>query len=58
MSVRTPTHRLITRKTAGGEPKKTELYDLRDGPDPVTDVVASQPEVARTLLRILLERVR
>ncbi len=58
LSVRTPTHRLITRKSAGGEPKKTELYDLRDGPDPVTDVVASQPEVARTLLRILLERVR
>ena len=58
MSVRTPTHRLITRKKAGGKPAKTELYDLRDGPDPVTDVMTSQPEVARSLLKTLRERVR
>ena len=49
VSIRTPDHRLITSLSKNG-PTKTELYDMHQGPDPVKNLVGSQPEVVQSLL--------
>lgn len=49
VSVRTPDHRLITSLGKSG-PTKTELYDMRQGPDPVENVADQKPELVKTLL--------
>ena len=50
VSVRTKTHRLIAR-TNKGEPSAVELYDMREGPDPVHNVADKEPEVTERLLK-------
>ena len=52
VSVRTRTHRLISRKNSKGR-ANVELYQVSDGPDPVANVAKSQPEVTRDLLQRL-----
>ena len=49
VSIRTPEHRLITSVGKGG-PGKTELYDMRQGPDPVVNLADREPEIVKTLL--------
>lgn len=52
ISLRTKTHRLIARTGSKGL-SRVELYDLGDGPDPVSDVAKSQADVTRDLLKLL-----
>lgn len=48
VTVRTLTHQLIATRTASGW-EKMELYDMRKTPDPVENVISSQPELAALL---------
>ncbi len=48
-SVRSPTHRLIATNRRDGV-LHTELYDIREGPDPIHDRAAAEPELVRQLL--------
>ena len=50
VSVRTRTHRLVATLKKS-EVTHVELYDMRDGPDPVRNVAKSQPEVTKALLK-------
>ena len=52
LSVRTPTHRLISSIGKKG-PANVELYDMREGPDPVTNIASDNPELAKRLLKLI-----
>lgn len=52
VSVRTKTHRLIAARN-GGEWTQIELYDLRDGADPINNVAESEPDLVKSLLRYI-----
>ena len=52
VSVRTATHRLIAQ-TGEEELRNIELYDLREGPDPVENLVAEDLETAERLKALL-----
>jgi arylsulfatase A-like enzyme len=52
ISVRTQTHRLIA-KTGKDGPTNVELYELANGPDPVDNVTAKQPNVVKRLIGLL-----
>lgn len=49
VSIRTPDHRLITSIGKNG-PAKTELYDIRQGPDPVKNCAGDEPRLVQSLL--------
>ncbi len=55
VSVRTDTHRFITMPTANGPPH-TELYDIRESPDPFEDIASRQPELRDQMLQIIADR--
>lgn len=48
VTVRTPTHELIATRTAKGW-ENMELYDMRKTPDPVENLISSEPEIAARL---------
>ena len=52
VSVRTPTHRLITTRKDTG-PSRVEVYDLHTGADPVTNLADDDPELVGELLRLI-----
>jgi iduronate 2-sulfatase len=55
ISVRTANHRLIVRNEDGNH-TPLELYDMRQGPDPEENFVASQPEIVERLLEMIPNR--
>ena len=52
VTVRTATHRLIATRTSGGWSGK-ELYDLRQSPDPVENLAATEPDMVKRLLDLM-----
>lgn len=52
VSVRTATHRLIATQDDSG-PKQIELYDMRTGVDPVTNLADEEPELTERLLKLI-----
>jgi arylsulfatase A-like enzyme len=52
VTVRTATHRLIVART-GNAWSGEELYDLRQTPDPVENLAATQPDLVKRLLRFV-----
>jgi len=53
ISVRSPSHRLIVAKDKQGRPTTHELYDIRDSPDPLTNLAVEQPDVVEALSEFL-----
>ena len=49
VSVRTANHRLVARKKKGAY-SNIELYDLRETPDPLQNIAASEPALVKDLL--------
>jgi arylsulfatase A-like enzyme len=57
ITVRTATHRLIvTPDTSGGQPTKVELYDMREGPDPIENLADHDPALVKQLMKLLPQR--
>lgn len=55
VSVRTPTHRLVTHTRPGAEPH-VELFDLTRDPDSIVNLAAEQPELVAELQKLARER--
>ncbi len=51
VTVRSATHRVIARRAADGWSKE-ELYDLRETPDPVKNLIGEKPDLAKQLLKL------
>ena len=51
VSVRDTTHRLIVNHDKAGKQTSTELYDVRNSPDPVNNIASSHPEIVDRLLK-------
>ena len=56
-SVRTNAYRLITTGSPE-QPQKIELYDLREGPDPIEEISAREPEIVKRLLDLVPGRAQ
>lgn len=53
VSIRNRTHRLIVSQKKSGGPQVSELYDIRQTPDPVANIAESNPQLVQQLLRHL-----
>ncbi len=52
VTIRTDTHRLIAIRNGGGWSGQ-ELYDMRQTPDPVENLAASQPDLIKSMIRLV-----
>ena len=51
VSVRDDSHRLIVSRDKSGNTSHTELYDIRQTPDPVNNIAESKPEIVERLAK-------
>lgn len=56
ITLRTPTHRLIVTPGKDGKgPTKVELYDMREGDDPVNNLAVKEPALVQRMMKLLPE---
>jgi len=51
VSIRNKTHRLILQRDKSGKTVGTELFDIRDTPDPIQNIAEQNPKIVRELTK-------